>query len=612
MALHPVLPVVDGESLTSYLARVARFHGKVHVYRFLDMIEFPRSAAMAPRPDTLNRLSNLLGLPEETLVRMTFIPVANRARSICGEVVHAEFAKLDKTSFCPSCLLADGRPGSPSAGARVGRVLWQVEHIRACPVHGIALFRRQNTSHAERFQLMSQVAPDDTGLQALVDEALSLAPSDLQTYVEGRLAGGTGPAWLDEQPLDLAARACEMLGVIIAEGAHCNLNTLSEAAWHRAGHVGFGFAARGALGIRDALQSIFDQFVKDDLTGGPQKMFGRLYQWLHFNRNARPKGQIRDVVREFIMDRFPVEVGDDLFGEPVEMRRVHTVGSLARVTGQHPKTLNRAIVLTGLVDGDPDVSLGVRSFDAVAAEALARRIKNSIPVLALPDFLNCNRTQAEQLARTGIIPRISDMDEATGVIKGVALEDAETFLTNFMSKATCVAAPSDGMQDILTASITSRWPVVDIVGAVLSGGLSRVEVVDPALKFKGILVNPAEVATALANLTASGLISLERAVEMIGLSPLAAVAVLNMTAPDGTDYIPKHFVTNAKGVDVRMFRASEIQLFRDTHIGLVDLAASEGMSPKSMKSILSGKGIHPLPARQAAVPNIYRRSDIAA
>jgi hypothetical protein len=612
MALHPILPVVDGETLTSYLARVAPFHGKVHVYRFLDMIEFPRSAVMAPRPNTLFRLSSLLGLPEEILVRMTFIPVANRARSLCGEVVHAEFAKLDKTSFCPACLLDDGHPGSPSGGARVGRVLWQVEHIRACPVHGIALFRRQNTSHAERFQLMSQVAPDNAGLQTLVDDAVTLAPSDLQLYVEGRLAGGTGPAWLDEQPLDLAARACEMLGVIISEGAHCNLNTLPEAAWHRAGHVGYGFAARGALGIRDALQSVFEQFVRDDLTGGPQKMFGRLYQWLQFNRNARPKGPIREVVRDFIMDRFPLEVGDDLFGQPVEVRRVHTVGSLARVTGQHPKTLNRAIVLTGLAEGDADISLGVRSFDAVAAEALARRIKTAIPVLALPEFLNCNRTQAEQLVRTGMIPRISDLDEATGVLKGVAREHAESFLTNLMSKATRVAAPSDGMQDIRTASITSRWPVIDIVGALLSGGLSRVEVVDPALKFKGVLVDPAEVATALANLTASGLISLERAVEVIGLSPLAAVAVLNMTAPDGNDYIPKHVVTNAKGVGVRMFRESEVQSFRDTHVGLVELAASEGMSPRSMKAILSEKGVHPLPARQAAVPNIYRRSDLAA
>ncbi|MCC7320226.1 MAG: TniQ family protein [Rubellimicrobium sp.] len=526
--------------------------------------------------------------------------------------MHAEFAKLDKTSFCPACLLADGHPGSPSGGARVGRVLWQVEHIRACAVHGIALFRRQNTSHAKRFQLMSQVAPDDAGLQTLVDDAVSLAPSDLQLYVEGRLAGGTGPAWLDEQPLDLAARACEMLGVIISEGAHCNLNTLPEAAWHRAGHVGYGFAARGALGIRDALQSVFEQFVRDDLNGGPQKMFGRLYQWLQFNKNARPKGPIREVVRDFIMDRFPLEVGDDLFGEPVEVRRVHTVGSLARVTVQHPKTLNRAVVLTGLAEGDPDVSLGVRSFGAVAAEALARRIETAIPVLALPEFLNCNRTQAEQLVRTGMIPRISNLDEATGVLKGVALEDAESFLTNLMSKATHVAAPSDGMQDILAASITSRWPVIDIVGALLSGGLSRVEVVDPALKFKGVLVDPAEVATAMANQTASGLISLERAVEVIGLSPLAAVAVLNMTAPDGNDYILKHVVTNAKGVRVRMFRESEVQSFRDTHVGLVELAASEGMSPRSMKAILSEKGVHPLPARQAAVPNIYRRSDLAA
>ncbi|MFV1875332.1 hypothetical protein [Nioella sp.] len=417
---------------------------------------------------------------------------------------------------------------------------------------------------------------------------------------------------MDEQPLDLAARACEMLGVIISEGAHCNLNTLPDAAWHRAGHVGFEFTAHGEAGIREALQSLFDQFVDDGLKGGPQKVFGRLYQWLQFNKNARPKGPIRDVVCDFIMDRFPLEIGDDLFGEPVVVRRVHTVGSLARVTGQHPKTLNRAVVLTGLADGDPDVSLGVRGFDAAAGEALARRIETAVPVLALPKFLNCNRTQAEQLVRTGMIPRISDLDEATGVLKGVALEHAESFLTNLMSKATHVAAPSYGMQDILTASVTSRWPVIDIVGALVSGGLSRVEVVDPALKFKGVLVDPAEVATAMANQTASGLISLERAVELIGFSPLAAVAVLNMTAPDGDDYIPKHVVTNAKGVGVRMFRESEVQSFRDNHVGLVELAAREGMTPKSMKAILSEKGIYPLPARQAAVPNIYRKSDLAA
>jgi hypothetical protein len=61
-----------------------------------------------------------------------------------------------------------------------------------------------------------------------------------------------------------------------------------------------------------------------------------------------------------------------------------------------------------------------------------------------------------------------------------------------------------------------------------------------------------------------------------------------------------------------MFRESEVQSFRDTHVGLVELAASEGMSPRSMKALLSEKGVHPLPARQAAIPNIYRRSDLAA
>ncbi|MFD1807949.1 hypothetical protein ACFSHQ_06595 [Gemmobacter lanyuensis] len=45
--------------------------------------------------------------------------------------------------------------------------------------------------------------------------------------------------------------------------------------------------------------------------------FGRLYQWLQFNSNDKPFGPIREVVREFILDNFPIQPGIDLLGTPL-------------------------------------------------------------------------------------------------------------------------------------------------------------------------------------------------------------------------------------------------------------------------------------------------------
>jgi hypothetical protein len=612
MALTPILPVLDDESLTSYMTRVAMVHARLSLNDFLALIEVPRSSLISPRMEDVQTIGKIVGLSVDTLLKTTFLSHGGRLRSIRGHEVNTEFTNYDQVTFCPACLLEDVRPESPSGGFRIGRLNWRINHVRACARHGIALCRQKVQVFSDKLQDMSIMAPDDAELQRMVDCATPLGPSDLQEYLEARIRGEDGPEWLDMQPLDEAARACEMLGIIITNGSHCNLYQTSEADWHRAGHTGFGFAAKGEQGIREGLGLMLARFHDAGLSGGPQMAFGRLYQWLQFPKTRRPRGPIRDVVREFLLDNFSFEPGIDLFGKPVAARRVHTLGTLSMMSGLHRKTLAGAIVLSGLAKDSPDVSLGVRVFDAAAAEDLVHKIKNSVSVLDLPKMLNCNRTQAQQMVRTGMIKRIVDSENSTQVLKAVPVDEARAFLSRLLGRASKVDVPSDGMMDIVTAATVSRWPFMDILDAVLSGTLTKVEVVDPELKFKGVLVHPDEIVNVMKRAAGDGLLELKEAAQLLDWPDSFATTIVHMKTPDGVDYIPKQSVTNAKGRLKFYVRIEDLQLFRSTHVSLAEHAASVSMAPRGLLARLRARGIAPLPTNKKKPVWIYRLADMPA
>ena len=75
---------------------------------------------------------------------------------------------------------------------------------------------------------MGVVAPADADLEALVAAAPRREVSPLQTYVETRLDGGAGPAWLDGQDVEQASKTCEMLGAALLFGVDASVRAAVE------------------------------------------------------------------------------------------------------------------------------------------------------------------------------------------------------------------------------------------------------------------------------------------------------------------------------------------------------------------------------------------------
>ena len=195
---------------------------------------------------------------------------------------------------------------------------------------------------------MMVVAPPDAELRRMVGRSVN-ARSRRSRPMSRTAARDAGPWWLDGQQIDYAVRATEMLGACLLFGTRADLNELSEDDWDAAGAAGFEATSRGPEAIHEVLKDILKAYRRaSSVRAQPQAVFGRLYMWLQFKRNRKPRGPIEDVVREFILDNMVVEEGTRLFGHSVASPRFHSVATLAWKCPMDPRTLNRALVRAGL------------------------------------------------------------------------------------------------------------------------------------------------------------------------------------------------------------------------------------------------------------------------
>ncbi|MBS1301525.1 TniQ family protein [Loktanella sp. SALINAS62] len=611
MTLLPVLPICEDETLTSYLGRVGKFHFDLSAYRFLDLIEFSRERAKHPSHEDLDRLSGLTGVARDRLVDAVALRAESRQRRFRGQMFSTAFMNANQTSFCPSCLLEDEQFDSASNGSRVARVLWRVEPVRVCGKHHIELVRRPNRSVSEQFQDMELVAPSTKDLKDLSAATRKSSPSALQLYVARRFAGENGPAWLDEQDIDQAARACEMLGIVISLGTHINLNKLTVHDRIAAEDFGYGFASRGPEGVNEALHVLFASRNNLSKNCGPQFVFGRLYQWLQFNTNKREIGPLKGLVREFVIDNFPIGAGSDLFGEPVLERKFHSIVSLSKQSGVHPKTLNRAVVLTSLAEGDPESLAQTGLVPAGAGESLAKRIFSAITRSEVCSLLNCNRVQGEQFISSGLIPMICKTSVPTiGILCRTTKSDAELFLSKMMSSTKHVGKASIGMLSIHDAAEQSRCPIIDIVRWIVEGRLHRIETLDPNQKFKGLLVNLQEVMGNRVVDQQDHLMSATQAADYLNMKTHQVFALSRTYAPDGSLNLRLQKVTNGKGVQHSFFDRSDVVRFRERFMSLEEIAQAHQLSARWMKPKLEKAGVKPCLPRDGLGGYYYRRSDL--
>lgn len=613
MTLLPMLPIVDDESLISYLARVAEFHSGLSLFRFLKLVDVALENAVHPTQSDLERIASLTGQSIKKLADHVISNLGSRQRSFRTEAFHAEFANFTQTTFCPACLLEDGKESSATSGKRVGRTVWRFEPVRACHRHEIALTRHSNFDRNHACQDMALVAPSDYKLASLLEAATKMKPTRLQVYVENRLKGAEGPAWLDSQNIDEVSRTCEVLGAVITKGPRVSLSSMSVCSRAEAENTGFDYASEGPDGVKAALKYLLDNTSGKIGQTGPQYAFGRLYQWLQFKKGSRSVGPIADVTIDFILDHFPVTDGVSLFGQMIERGRMHSVESLARHTGANVRTINRVAVATGLVEGDSVKVDSSQLFDRAVGEAMVERYQNAIQIVDLHKYINCSSNAAQSFLQNGVIPRLyENLDIDVKVLRKVAVGDADAFLEDLVKNGNEVLCVSAGMVNITTASRMAKCSIVDIVMGILSSELELIEVLSSDLRFQKVYVDPAEIRRKLHVPTDDGRITLQGAAQYLGMHTFHVSKLSKIFDGGGVPFLEVIMEKRSNDNFNKYFDFSSVKRFKRNYIPLVEFAKSRNRSPKWCKEKLDHLNINPIADKPVLGRYYYKRSDLIA
>lgn len=302
--LFPLLPFQVDETHWSWAARMAAFHIRGSVNTFLRDLGLDPFLVSLGQPDEVTRLCDLAGQDPETVLRNTPIQHIRRVYRLGDETLIDSLRPPRELRFCPVCLAEDDAAtcavGQDTSIHRRERLIWRLKPIRICPAHALPLIRRDRPDGSEETGVFGGSVPETTSM--LKDIAVCAEPCPkppLQTYIAVRIGGRSGPAWLDDQPLEQAIRATKLLGTALAFGPYTFIDDLSNKERDAASVCGWRFTSRGERGIRRAFRLLQARGAPKGLMTKRliQNSFGNLLDDAHYPGGHAP---IRRLLKEHI------------------------------------------------------------------------------------------------------------------------------------------------------------------------------------------------------------------------------------------------------------------------------------------------------------------------
>ncbi|MVO18382.1 TniQ family protein [Parasedimentitalea huanghaiensis] len=590
----PFVPISDGESLVSWISRFARVQCDVSVPTFLEMFGVSQYDVRMANPSAIEKLSGISGIPAERLLLASFQSMGKRRYRYAAQEFSLEFFSRSPMKFCPHCVSEDMLKHNERWPLPVGRLYWVLSPVRACAVHNVSLVEIPSIGTSASFVDLSAHLPSLSRLSELAASSPKIQPSGLQTYVESRFSGEQAYAWLDNQDIDQASKATEMLGACIEYGAHFEHAKLTESQWRVAGQVGFEFTSKGPKGIRDCLVTLQRKTEKSVHQSGPQGVFGQLYKWLHFSKSEKPAGPIREVLREHILDTMAVKPGRVLLGKKVEMSRRQTVATLSAQFDIHVDTVALALRKFGLISSSEPSESTIVTVPAKEAEEVMRRLSRAVPIARVPGYVGCSRTHAQALVKKGpLFSVVQDNGHDSGRHKGVDSRDLDRMMESIYEYSEAVNAARFGMANIAETSSTLHVPFVSIVRALLDGKLKQVEALEGTRSLYSVFVNLQEVSKVLRLQTGKPGVTISDTARELKLSSQAVTYILSTTNKEGRPYLKKCGQLRHMGAMRDLIDPKSLDEFKATYKKLSDVCERKPTKMRKLREELELKGIAP-------------------
>jgi hypothetical protein len=595
------IPLKDRETGFSYLSRLAARHGLSAQTFALDFGLTFRAIIDGDRL-ALAELATLGGVEPDALQGWSPLHADGRVHFFRGEEFHAKAIKPTTIRGCPICLKADALASDrPAAEAMAVRGHWLPLPAMLCLEHHHPLVPLWTTADPyERYDVVGQFRGiADSIISGAMDSPLR-EPRPYDLWLEARLTGHRTGDWLDQFSLYPAAHFCQLLGRAIYTLKVPKTRALKpEQAWIPF-DLGYRFASRGEASIRKVLTELQEE--AESPSAGPKKIFGDLYDRLAFDLMSEDYRPFRDLLRDHIATTWPLGPGDELMGEPVRGRRLHSILTAEKVTGIDARRLRKLLAEGGWVapagEGKPNAWELV---DAEALEPFLASLRQKVSALDLQAALGMSRSHFELLRKDGYLaPDLDGSDHKPLWDLGAARK----FITDLLTGAEPIYLPMHDWCDIPKAAQRLRISPGMIVALILDRKLARVGRYVGKDGYTSILVNLADVERHLQRPEAKGL-TIELFAKTIGLKPAAAGYLVK------NGHVASTIGTNPKTKEIQRYLSSaDIEAFSREFVPLRALAGLMGLSWQQLRQDLLAVHAAPFAPDGRDLGAIYEWSEI--
>lgn len=221
----------------------------------------------------------------------------------------------------------------------------------------------------------------------------------------------------------------------------------------------------------------------------------------------------RRILRDHLVETSPLGPGDELMGEPVTVRRLHSVRTAAKETGIDQR---RMLAAAGIV---PEAAEGTRdaweTFDAAAAQPILDDLTALMPANAFVEFIGASPSQFDLLVKDGVLAPALD---APGVKAVWSPVQGRAFLDGLLSRAVPLAKVPSGWEHLPKSAQRLKIGSGAIVYAIREGRIPGVGRFEGVEGYAAVHVNHANV-TRVLGVESPTAQSIETFAKTVGLLP---------------------------------------------------------------------------------------------
>ena len=323
------LPLNEYETPASYVSRLSRRNQTIPREFCSDLgMRWPH--VCSSHADQLERLSYLSRINLEGLKAAGAVLIAQSRYQVGHSQATTGTFRRAVTRICPKCTQEAVERDGPTGPFQ--KLEWLLLCVGVCRKHNVPLLQLPNAHHAHvTYDVVARVFAHLPEIQRASEEAAHTTPTPFEDYICERALSGPGEDWLT--PLDLTGihRGSLSLGMSMLFGPGKRVSELDFAELRSSMNTGFQVLVAGP----EALVAALDDLRRNYRTERPyfSKDIGEFYVWLKSLRNDPSVDAIRACVEEFVLEKYPLQVGKTVLGSAMSAPKFLTLNQVREVHG---------------------------------------------------------------------------------------------------------------------------------------------------------------------------------------------------------------------------------------------------------------------------------------